>query len=117
MSSDIMCIVYKMLNIRESPVFAYCWRLPDFLVIKRWGVWSMKIGPIIKAQQPDIHSQLEKKNNENGKRKGSAKEKEHSLSFYENLMQQDNFSRHNGAIKQKGWGGWLYVQRFNNVDA
>lgn len=57
----------------------------------------MKIGQVVKEQQPDVHKKLNKK-----PRKKRRRGKE-SLSFsdFENMMKHNSYVRHRGSIKQR----------------
>ncbi|WP_054876913.1 hypothetical protein [Oxobacter pfennigii] len=61
----------------------------------------MKIGDILRSQQPNEYIKLNNKR----KKKERAPKKEH-LSFYDirNLMQHDSHKRRKGAIVQRSWG-------------
>ncbi|WP_317720426.1 hypothetical protein [Clostridium tetani] len=62
----------------------------------------MKIGNILKMQQPDIHKQLNK--NRKQKKKKSRRGKQEHLSFYDvlELMKHDSYYRgKGGALKQR----------------
>ncbi|WP_317817797.1 hypothetical protein [Clostridium tetani] len=62
----------------------------------------MKIGKIIKIQQPDIHKQLNK--NRKQKKKKSGREEQEPLSFSDvmELMKHDSYYRgKGGALKQR----------------
>ncbi|KLU74261.1 MULTISPECIES: hypothetical protein [Clostridium] len=57
----------------------------------------MKIGKILKTQQPDVYKRLKKQHKTN-----KAKKNQNSLTFndYIDLMRHDSYKRHNGAIRQ-----------------
>ncbi|WP_317723204.1 hypothetical protein [Clostridium tetani] len=63
----------------------------------------MKIGNIIKAQQPDIHKRLRQQNRKQNKKKKSKRGKQEHLSFSDvlELMKHDSYKRHRGALRQK----------------
>ncbi|MDS1004949.1 hypothetical protein P9J83_15805 [Clostridium sporogenes] len=66
----------------------------------------MKVGKILKTQQPNTHKQLNKNRKQNKKRNRRGNKKE-DLSFSDvmELMQHDSYCRgRGGSIKQKTWG-------------
>lgn len=64
----------------------------------------MKVEEIIKENQPDIYSKLNK-NNKCKNKKGRKQQEHLSFSYLENLMKHDSYRRgSSGAIKQVGHG-------------
>ncbi|NOH14855.1 hypothetical protein [Clostridium cochlearium] len=63
----------------------------------------MKVEKILKAQQPDIHKQLNKNRKQNNKKKSRRGKQEHlSFSDVMKLMKHDSYYRgKGGSIKQK----------------
>lgn len=64
----------------------------------------MRIGNILKENQPDIHKQLNNNEKSNNKKK-IRKHKDH-LSFHdvENMMRHDSYNRGaGGALRQRAW--------------
>jgi hypothetical protein len=57
---------------------------------------EMKIGSILKENQPEVHKKLRKK------KKRRRRDKEKSLSFndFKSMMKHSSYKRSNGAIKQ-----------------
>ncbi|RXI46279.1 hypothetical protein DP145_06805 [Clostridium tetani] len=63
----------------------------------------MKIGNIIKTQQPDIHKRLRQQNRKQNKKKSGRGKQEHlSFSDVMELMRHDSYYRgKGGALKQR----------------
>ncbi|RXM75110.1 hypothetical protein DP144_10855 [Clostridium tetani] len=62
----------------------------------------MKIGKIIKAQQPNIHKKLKQQNRKQNKKKSGRGKQEHlSFSDVMEIMKHDSYKRHRGALRQK----------------
>ncbi|WP_282804658.1 hypothetical protein [Clostridium tetani] len=63
----------------------------------------MKIGNIIKAQQPDMYKRLRQQNRKQNKKKKSRRGKQEHLSFSDvlELMKHDSYKRHRGALRQR----------------
>ncbi|WP_164968924.1 hypothetical protein [Clostridium tetani] len=55
---------------------------------------------ILKMQQPDIHKQLNRKQNRK-KKSGRGKQEHLSFSDVMELMKHDSYKRHRGAIRQR----------------
>lgn len=72
-------------------------------LIRRKKVRGMKIGNIIKENQPDMYQKLQHKRNSKYKKKKERKPREESLSFsdIQYLMGHSSYKRgRNGAIRQ-----------------
>jgi len=65
----------------------------------------MKIGEILRANQPDIYTKLNKKpRSKKGRRGNHSKNKEPSFSDFKHMMKHDSYSRGpGGSIRQKTW--------------
>ncbi|WP_080945196.1 hypothetical protein [Clostridium sporogenes] len=62
----------------------------------------MKVGRIIKTQQPGIHKQLNKNRKQNKKKSRRGKKEDLSFSDYVEMMKHDSYYRgKGGALRQK----------------